>query len=767
MAYRGTPVLRREDLALLTTGGTFVGDRKLANCAHVAYVTSPVAHAEIRSIDTSAAAAAPGVVGVFTHADLDGLGPFPSPNPDIDPGMIRPLLSTDRVRFVGEAIVAVVAETWTQAIDAIDLVVIDFEPLPVLVDPEAALTSDVKLFDNAASNVALHLDAPALTPDFDGCEVVAKVRVINNRLAPAPMEPRVAASEWVDGRIVHYSAGQGAHPVRANLAKLYGMEPREVRVIAADVGGSFGAKGTPHPEEVLLPFLSRRLGRPVMWVPPRSADMVGLHHGRGQIQYLTIGGSRDGNIHAYDAYIIQDSGAYPAGATGLPSNTRAMLTGCYDIPTAGFRSDSVVTNTTPTGAYRGAGRPEAAAAIERAVDAFAAEIGMDPAEVRRRNFLAPEAFPLTSLAGMPYDSGDYPESLRRALDAAGYDELRAEQARRRAAGDPVLLGIGLATYVERTAGILRPDYGSVELNPDGSLRALTGSSPYGQGHHTSWAMLIADRTGVPIEQIEVVHGDTDVVPRGGVTGGSRSVQSNGVAMWQAAGLLVEQARQLAATLLEANVDDIVLDTAKGAFHVVGTPARLVSWADLAEGQASTAAGAAEERGTAGNDRRLLHAETDFQATGPTFPFGAHVAVVELDTDTGMVRLRRLVAVDDAGTILNPLLADGQVHGGLAQGAAQALLEEFVYDADGNPLTANLADFAAISAAELPFFERIPMETPTPNNELGAKGIGESGTVGATPAVQNAAIDAVAHLGIRHLDMPLTPESVWRALQAHR
>ncbi len=608
--------------------------------------------------------------------------------------------------------------------------------------------------------MALHLDAPNLTPDWDGCEVITEVRVINNRLAPAPMEPRVAASEWVDGRIVHYNAGQGAHPVRAAFARTYGVEPREIRVIVKDVGGSFGAKGTPHPEELLLPFISQQVGRPVMWIPVRSNDMNGLHHGRGQVQYLKIGGSRDGRIHAYEAYIIQDSGVYPAGATGLPGNTKAMLTGCYDIPTGGFRSDSVVTNTTPTGAYRGAGRPEAAAAIERAVDVFAAEIGMDPAEVRRRNFLAADRFPLTTLAGMPYDSGEYAKALELALDGAGYAELRAEQARRRAAGSTMLLGIGVAAYVERTAGILRPDYGSVALRPDGSIYATTGSSPYGQGHYTSWAMLISDRTGVPMDRIEIFHGDTDQVPRGGVTGGSRSVQSNGVAMWQAAGLLVDQARQLAADLLEANPDDIVLDTGSGQFHVAGTPALSVDWARIA------ATAAEREADTAGsNDRRLLHSETDFQAEGPTFPFGAHVAVVEVDAETGRVTLQRLVAVDDAGVILNPLLADGQVHGGLAQGAAQALIEQVAYDELGNPLTGNFADFAVISATELPFFERIPMETPTPRNELGAKGIGESGTVGATPAVQNAVVDALAHLGVRHVDMPFTSQNVWRVLQA--
>lgn len=760
MSTRGTAVPRREDRPLVTTGGLFVADRRLPGCVQVAYVVSPLAHGRIRRIDTEAARRAPGVVGVFTGTDTAHLAPFAMPRPDIDAAMIRPLLPTETVRFVGEAIVAVLAENAYQAADAAELVEIELEALPVLVDPEEAMRSELRLFPAAASNVALHLGAEHLVPDWDGCEVIAEVRVVNNRLAPAPMEPRVAASEWVDGRIVHYNAGQGAHPIRAALARTYGLAAEQIRVVTRDVGGSFGAKSVPHPEELLLPFLAQQAGRPVMWVPPRSQDMNGLHHGRGQVQYLRIGGGRDGRIHAYEAAIVQDAGAYPAGATGLPSNTLAMLTGCYDIPTAGFRSDSVLTNTTPTGAYRGAGRPEAAAAIERAVDVFAAAVGLDPAEVRRRNLIAADRFPLTTLGGMSYDSGDYARALETALDAAGYEQLRAEQARRRAEGSTRLLGIGLATYVERTAGVARPEYGAVELRPDGSLYATTGSSPYGQGHHTAWAMLIADRTGVPLDRIEIFHGDTDLVPRGGITGGSRSVQTNGVAMWRAAGLLVDAARQVAAELLEANPDDVVLDTERGRFHVAGTPAIGLDWTAIA----TELAARTDPDANPGSTPRLLHAESDFDAEGPTFPFGAHVAVVELDAETGKVTLQRLVAVDDAGTILNPLLADGQVHGGLAQGAAQALLEGVVHDRDGNPLTGNFTDFAVISATELPMFERIAMETPTPRNELGAKGIGESGTVGATPAVHNAVVDALAHLGVRHLDLPLTPETVWRALQ---
>ena len=482
--------------------------------------------------------------------------------------------------------------------------------------------------------------------------------------------------------------------------------------------------------------------------------MVGLGHGRGQIQYCRIGGSSQGDITAYHLHVVQEAGAYPAGGAGLPANARAMLTGCYDIASVGFSSVSVVTNTTPTGAYRGAGRPEAAAAIERAVDVFAAAIGVDPTEVRRRNFHRPEAFPLTTKTGSNYDSGEYEASLDAALDASGYSDLRAEQARRRSVGDQRLLGIGLATYVERTAGAGRSEYGGVELLSGGRILARTGSSPYGQGHHTAWAMLISDATGVEFDKVEVVHGDTDEVPQGGITGGSRSVQLAGAALWNASEVLVEQAKKIAAELLEASEADLSLDTVTGNFHVIGTPSIGVSWEHVAD-----------HLGEQNVGPRLLHAEEVFESEGPTFPFGTHVAVVEVDTETGQVDLERLVACDDAGVILNPLLAAGQVHGGLAQGAAQALLEEFRYDEDGNPLTGNLADYAVISAAELPMFERVVLETPTHINPLGAKGIGESGTVGATPAIQNAVVDALSHLGIRHLDMPMTPEKVWRSIKA--
>ena len=449
--------------------------------------------------------------------------------------------------------------------------------------------------------------------------------------------------------------------------------------------------------------------------------------------------------------MLQDGGAYPDFGTVLPFMTRTMTSGVYTIPKAECSSVSVVTNTTPTVAYRGAGRPEATSAIERAVDMFAAEIGMDPAEVRRRNLIGPDAFPYDTPTGTTYDTGDYRGTLDLALEVAGYDDLRADQQRRRADGDVRQLGIGLSCYVEITNGMPDGEFGAVEVRPDGKVTVRTGTSPHGQGHVTAWSMLVADQLGVPMDDIEVVHGDTDVVPRGGGTMGSRSLQVGGAAVNQAAIVVVDQGKDLAADLFEAAPEDVVLDKARGVFHVAGSPALTHSWADLATA-------ALDRSGTP------LRAEVDLASPGPTFPFGTHVSVVEVDTETGKVTVLRHIAVDDAGRILNPLLAEGQVHGGIAQGVAQALLEEVVYDEEGNPLTSTLADYSFISAAELPSYETRFTETPTPVNTLGSKGIGESGTIGATPAVHNAVCDAVAHLGVRHVDMPTTPTRVWRAIQ---
>ena len=749
MSILGNEVVRREDPAFLTGAATYVDDLRPDGSVRLVYVRSSVAHGRIRAIDVEAARSAPGVVAVFTGADVTAaIGTAANVLPMFAEAMRRPFVAADVVRYVGQPVAAVLAESTAQALDAAELVVVDYDVLTPVVDPEAAARDEVLLFPDHGTNVLSRLGTPE-PADFSGCEVVVAERIVNQRLTGGPIEPRAGAAWWTaDGRLVHYSACQGAHPTRDVLAAVYGLDKSQVRVVVPDVGGGFGAKSRTYPEELALGFYAREVGRPVQWTETRTENVMAMPQGRGQIQYARLGGTRDGLITAYQLDVVQDAGAYPIIGAVLAGMTQRMLTGTYELRNVGFGATTVVTNTVSTTAYRGAGRPEAAVAIERMVDRFADEIGMDPAEVRRRNLVARFTEPYTTGIGTAYDVGDYPEALRRLLDAAGYDALLAEQAQRRARGDRRLMGLGIGMYVEVTAGGPGGEFGAVQLGPGGRLRVESGSTPYGQGHDTTWSMIVAERTGVPMADIDVVHGDTDVVDRGGLTVGSRSVQLGGSAIAAATTQLVARARELAADRLEAAPDDVVLDADSGVFHVLGSPAVSVGWAALAAGLDAP-----------------LREEHDFSAEMPTFPFGAHLAVVEVDQDTGEVRLLRMVAVDDAGCILNPLLAEGQVHGGLAQGIAQVLYEEVRYDDDGNLSTSNFLDYLIASAAELPSFEVHHLETPTWVNELGAKGVGESGTVGSIPAVYNAVIDAVSHLGIRHLPTPITPERLWRALSA--
>ena len=752
MGLIGERVVRTEDPSLLTGNGTFIDNLDIDGATHVVYVRSQMAHAMLTGIDIAEALEAPGVLGVYTSAEID-LGPFPLDIPFLPATFPRTALASDRVRYVGEPIVAVVAETRAQATDAAQMVIVDYGVLPSAVSVAQGLADDVLLFPSAGTNICVRL--PGREVDFGGCEVVVTADIINQRLAPSPMEARVAASRWdADGRLTHWQAGQGAHPIRDKLCEWYGLDPAKVRVITPDVGGGFGAKASAYPEDQLLPWLARAVGRPVRYTETRSESMNGLGHGRGQMQRLKIGGSRDGRVAAYQLSVVQEAGAYPRIGAFLPFMTRIMLTGTYDIAAADIDSKAVLTNTVPTVAYRGAGRPEAAAAIERAMDLFALEIGMDPVEVRRRNLIRADRFPFTTRTGTTYDSGNYAGGLDKLMAAVDYLALRAEQQTRRESGDPVQIGIGVSVYVEITAMSGGGELGQVEVTPsaDGEgvdVKVITGTTPYGQGHRTTWAMLVADRLGVSMDRITVVHGDTDLVQRSQITGGSRSVQLGGTNVSRAAALVADQARGIAARLLEADVADVVLED--GRFHVAGSPAISRTWVDVAIACAA--------------DGAALFGEGDFTQSGGTFPSGAHLAVVEVDTETGQARLRQLVAVDDAGFIVNPLLAEGQVHGGLAQGVAQALFEEVVYDEDGNPLTSNFADYGIPSAAELPSFQTVHAETASPLNDLGAKGIGESGTIGSTPAVQSAVIDAVSHLGVRHIDMPCTSQRVWAALRA--
>ena len=752
----GNRVVRKEDPKFITTGGRYLDDLReipeLTGAAWVAYVRSTVAHGDVTAIDTAAALALPDVVAVLTAADLD----LPLDRSAYNPAVTRPLLASERVRYVGEPVAVVVAESPAAAADAVNAVAVDYELLTAYVDPEVALGADTLIYDGVAGNVAfdtLAIGVADLTGDeyFADCEVVTSGRFVNQRVAPCPLEVRGAAAAWVDGRLFQWVSTQHAQGIRDRIAKSNGLEAAEVRVMTPDVGGGFGAKIGVYADELLLGRIARAVGRPVRWTETRSESMVGLGHGRAQTQYVTIGGRRDGRVTHYQLRAVQDCGAFMEnGGILAPFFTRPMASGVYDIANIECRTTSVLTNTTPIVAYRGAGRPEATAAVERAMDLFAAATGLDPAEVRRINLIAPFDTPHTTVIGQTYDVGDYVGALDRALAAADYPALRAEQAARRAEGAPTQLGIGVSVYVEITGGVAPfGDTAKIEVEPDGTATVYTGTSPHGQGHDTAFSMITNARTGIAMHDVRLVWGDTDLVPVGGGTMGSRSLQQGGAAVDKAAGELVDAAKALAATVLEADVADIVLDVDRGAFHVAGTPAVASTWAELA--------GAAAAGGDA------LSVDTRFDAASPTFPFGAHVAVVEVDVETGAVRHVRHVAVDDAGRILNPLLLEGQIHGGIAQGAAQALLEEVRYDDDGNPITSNLADYAMISAAELPSFEVIEMETPTPVNPLGAKGVGESGTIGSTPALQSAVVDALAHLGVRHIDMPLTPQRVWTAI----
>jgi len=752
----GTRVLRTEDPRFLTTGGVYttdVTDERLDGACHVHFVRSPVAHARILSVDVSAALAEPGVIAAFTGADLAEL-PLPGPPmPMISAHMAQPLLARDVVRYVGEPVAVVVTEDRYQGEDAGDLVDVEYDVLPAVVDAAAATDDGTPvLFPEAGSNVAASFGDPAsFAADlFDGCDVVVSRTIVNQRVAPAPMETRAAAASWADGRLTAWIPNQGAQGTRGSLAELLGIDQADIRVITPDVGGAFGAKFGADPEHAVVCWAARRLGRPARWTETRTENLVGMTHGRAQLQTVTIGGLRDGTVLAYRLEILQDCGAYPKFGAFLPFLTILMAPGPYAFGRAEAAARSVVTNTTSVGAYRGAGRPEATAAVERAIDLFAAEIGADPAEVRRKNLLPAFTEPHKTAFGAVYDTGDYAAALDKALVTAGYADLRDEQAKRRADGDVIQLGIGLSCYVEITGPGAEEggpsENATVEVHPDGSATILTGTSPHGQGHQTVWAMLASEELGIPIDKITVKWGDTDLVPQGGGTGGSRSLQQGGAAVQQASRELLDVARERAAGELEANPADLVFDTGRSAFAVVGDPDASVSLAGLA----------ATER---------LYVRAVFRAAGPTFPFGAHVAVVEVDTETGKAVLRRVVTIDDAGTVVNPLLAEGQRHGGIAQGAAQAFLEEVIYDADGNPMTASFADYAFVSAAEMPSFELADMATPTTYNPLGAKGIGEAATIGSTPAVQNAIIDAVAHLGVRHIDMPATPQRVWQSLRA--
>jgi aerobic carbon-monoxide dehydrogenase large subunit len=744
MSLLGQRVLRTEDPRMLTAGGTYVADvvhPLLDGGAHVHFVRSTHCHARIVSVDGADALSAPGAVAVFTGADLD-VGPMPPVLPRFDPLLSLPLLARDVVRYVGEPVAVVVAESAATAADAAELVVVEYEALPEGTPLFAHLDGDV------AETYAVGDDPDGL---FDGCDVVVSLVLTHPRMAACPLETRAAASAWDDdGRLHHWLSVQAPHAVKMGLQAVFGLDPTMVHVIAPDVGGGFGPKFGNYPEDVVTAWVARRIGRAARWTETRSESMVALHHGRAQTQTVTLGGTRDGQLLAYHLDVEQDAGAYASLGVYVPEATLRMTTGVYAIPRARGTARARLSATTPVSAYRGSGRPEATVAIERAIDVFACEINMDPVELRRRNLVDASAFPFTTRVGTVYDTGDYERALDTLLVESGYEKLRAEQQQRRVDGAREQLGLGLSLYVESTAAGPAMEFGTVTLRVpvDGSdaplVTVATGASAHGQGHDTTFAMIAGELLGLPMDAIAVVHGDTDRVPAGLGSYASRSVQLAGSAIHQACEAVIERARHIAADLLEVAVDDAVFDRERACFHVIGTPSRTIDWRAVSR---------EAEGGVLDESAMFMGAMT--------FPFGAHLAVVSVDTETGSTRVVQLVAVDDAGTIINPLLAEGQLHGGIAQGIAEVLYEGVQFDDDGNPLTTNFSDYLVVSAAELPFFELHGIETPTPVNPLGAKGIGESGTIGAIAAVRNAVCDALG----ADLDAPLTPERIWRQLEA--
>ena len=757
----GNAVRRLEDPTLLTGEGKYLDDMAPAGTLHLAFVRSTQAYANVTGVDVSEAEAMPGVRAVY-HARGDGLGlPSFQGFPMMPPELNRPVFANDVVRFVGDIVAAVVATSKAAAVDAAETVIVDYEPLRAIVTPAQALMADAAvLFPAHGSNVCFGTEHGTDVDPFEGADEIAEVTMVSQRLAGAPMESNgvLAAPGDTPGAMTCWISHQAPHAAHGALVAMLGMEAADLRVICPWVGGGFGPKAAVYPEYIVAAAACRALDAPVKWAETRSEDMVSLVHGRDYVMTAKLGVTNDGKITGLEGDVTANAGAYPAIGAILPMLTQMMSVGVYDIDKVKFATRATVTNTTTIGAYRGAGRPEATQLIERVIDIAAQKIGMDPAEIRRRNFIQPDAFPLTTNTGGAYDSGEYEKALDAALAASGYHELRKEQARRRAANDPIALGIGVAAYVEVTAPVgLHIEFGAAEVHDDGTASVFAGTSVHGQGHHTSFAMLASEVLGIPMDKIKLVNSDTDLVPRGSGTLGSRSLQTAGSAIFLASQEVLVRAKQIAAHLLEAATEDIVAED--GSLHVAGTPSKSISWGELAIASRDAA------QLPDGLDPETLRHELDFDGTNSTFPFGAHVSVVEVDTETGKVVMLRHVAVDDCGRILNPMLVSGQQHGGIAQGAAQALYEWVRYDEDGNPVTATFLDYTVPSAAELPSFETSNTQTDSPRNPLGAKGIGESGTIGSTPAIHNAVVDALSHLGVVHIDMPCTPERVWSALQA--
>ena len=772
-AYVGSPVKRREDQALLTGRGTYVDNLAPTGTLSMVVARSPYAHARVKGISLDAARGAEGVVAVLSAADLqdDWKAAMPCAWPvteDMKNPPHYPL--TDVARYQGDGVAVVIAETRAQAKDAAELVEVDWEPLDAAVDVRKALEVGAPLaHPDLGTNECYvwRLDTDATGQAIDDAEVVVTRRYYQPRLIPNAIEPRaVLAVPGPAGEVTLYAATQIPHILRLLVAATLGMSEAKLRVVAPDVGGGFGSKLDVYAEDLLAVALARRLGRPVKWTEERSENYVATIHGRDFVTEYTLAASKDGTITHCRAKVTAAMGAYLQLVTpGIPLLGAWIYAGPYAIPNYSVEFTGVFTNTTPTDAYRGAGRPEATYVIERTIDALADELGMDRVELRRKNFI--KEFPATIGSGLTIDSGDYVASLDKLLDHLDLDALRAEQAKRRENGSPTQLGVGFSTYTEmcglapsRILGAIRYAAGgweqaTIRYLPTGSVQVITGTSPHGQGHETAWAQIVADQLGCDMDAVEVLHGDTAVSHAGLDTYGSRSLPVGGVALCYAADKVIDKARQIVAHQLEVSADD--LEYAHGTFAVKGSPDKEMTLA-----AAAWAAFAAHD--LPDGMEPGLEATATYDPPNFSWPGGAHAAVVEVDTETGDARLVRYVAIDDVGAVVNPLIVDGQVHGGITQGISTALYEEGSYDETGSLLTANLLTYLVPSAAELPSYELDRTESPSPTNPLGVKGVGETGTIAAAPAVINAVLDAVSHLGVKDIQMPATPERVWRAIQ---
>jgi carbon-monoxide dehydrogenase large subunit len=772
----GRPIKRKEDAKLLHGRTNWTDNIQLPGTLHMAILRSPYAHANITKLDVSGALQQPNVVAAYGADELGDLnGSVPCVWPVTDDIVMPdfPSLAKGKVRQVGDCVAVVLATDAKHATDALEAIEVEYEPLDAVVDMEAALAPGSPiLHEDAGTNKCYVYNLGGGYDDAKAkADVVVKRRFINQRLIPAFMEPRsvVAAPMGMSDEITVWSSTQIPHILRVLIALVTGIPENNLRIVAPDVGGGFGGKLQIYREEILVTQLARKLGRPVKWTETRSEDMVATHHGRDQIQDIEIAATKDGTLLGLKVELLANMGAYLQIITpGTPLLGMFMYPAIYKMDAYDFQCTGVFTSTTPTDAYRGAGRPEATYAIERIMDELAAELNMDPMALRQKNWITHGEFPYTTVAGLTYDTGNYEAATAKALDLFGMDELRAEQKARRESGDPVQLGIGISTFTEmcglapsRTLGALKYvaggwEHATIRMLPTGKVELITGTSPHGQGHETAWSQIAASILGIGVDDIEVVHGDTGRAPYGMDTYGSRSLAVGGQAVKKAADNLIEKARVIAAHQLECSPGD--LEFADGQFTVKGDP-------EKAQPLAAVAFEAFTAHNLPDGVEPTLQGEATVDPEDFSYPHGTHLAAMEVDTETGKVTLRKYVAVDDVGVQVNPMIVEGQVHGGLAQGIAQALYEGAFYDEDGLPLNANLSTYLIPAAPDLPSFITYRTETPSTTHPLGTKGVGEAGTIASTPAIINGIVDALRHMGVTDMAMPATPMTVWKTIQA--